>query len=65
MKLGADTKYVGIADNEKLFFENQFAVPGGFTCNSYVIIDEKCAVIDGVEEAKSLLSQKLTCLVSL
>ena len=50
MKLGADTKYVGIADNEKLFFENQFAVPGGFTCNSYVIIDEKCAVIDGVEE---------------
>ncbi len=50
MKLGADTKYVGITDDEKLFFENQFAVPGGFTCNSYVITDEKCAVIDGVEE---------------
>ena len=50
MKLSKDTKYVGITDNEKLFFENQFAVPGGFSCNSYLIVDEKCAVIDGVEE---------------
>ncbi len=45
-----DIKYVGVNDREIELFEGQFHVPNGMAYNSYVIIDEKIAVLDGVEK---------------
>lgn len=41
--------YVGVDDKRIDLFEGQYKVPEGMTYNSYVIIDEKCAVLDGVD----------------
>lgn len=46
-----DIKYVGVNDREITLFEGQFHVPNGMAYNSYVIIDEKIAVLDGVEKS--------------
>lgn len=45
-----DIKYVGVNDHETRLFEGQFTVPNGMAYNSYVILDEKTAVLDGVEK---------------
>ena len=45
-----DIKYVGVNDREITLFEGQFDVPNGMAYNSYVIVDEKIAVLDGVEK---------------
>ena len=45
-----DIKYVGVNDRETRLFEGQFTVPNGMAYNSYVILDEKTAVLDGVEK---------------
>lgn len=44
-----DIKYVGVNDHEIDLFEGQFTVPNGMAYNSYVIIDEKTAVMDTVD----------------
>lgn len=44
-----DIKYVGVNDHEIDLFEGQFTVPNGMTYNSYVITDEKTAVMDTVD----------------
>ena len=44
-----DIKYVGVNDREVDLFEGQYAVPNGMAYNSYVIADEKTAVIDTVD----------------
>ena len=41
---------VGVTDNKIDLFEGQYLVPNGVTYNSYVILDEKAAVIDTVGE---------------
>lgn len=44
-----DIKYVGVNDYEIDLFEGQFTVPNGMAYNSYVITDEKTAVMDTVD----------------
>ncbi|MGM9632668.1 MAG: FprA family A-type flavoprotein [Eubacteriales bacterium] len=42
-------KYVGVNDRKLDLFEGQYEVPEGMAYNSYVIIDEKIAVMDSVD----------------
>ena len=42
-------KYVGVNDKTIDLFEGQFIVPNGISYNSYVIIDEKIAILDTVD----------------
>lgn len=44
-----DIKYVGVNDRSIDLFEGQYAVPNGMAYNSYVIVDEKIAVMDTVD----------------
>ncbi|MBR4864397.1 MAG: FprA family A-type flavoprotein [Oscillospiraceae bacterium] len=44
-----DIKYIGVNDPEISLFEGQYAVPNGMAYNSYVIMDEKIAVMDTVD----------------
>ena len=44
-----DIKYVGVNDHEIDLFEGQYQVPNGMAYNSYVIIDDKIAVMDSVD----------------
>ena len=50
MTIFDDVKYVGVNDHEIDLFESQFKVPDGMSYNSYVILDDKIAVIDSVDE---------------
>ncbi len=49
MKLQKDIRYVGVNDHEIDLFEGQYVVPNGMAYNSYVILDEKIAVMDTVD----------------
>lgn len=49
MKVTDDILYVGVNDHEIDLFEGQYTVPNGMSYNSYVIIDEKIAVMDTVD----------------
>ena len=42
-------KYIGVNDHEVDLFEGQYIVPNGMAYNSYVIMDEKIAVMDTVD----------------
>ena len=44
-----DIKYIGVNDHEIDLFEGQYVVPNGMAYNSYVILDEKIAVLDSVD----------------
>ena len=44
-----DIKYVGVNDHEIDLFEGQYIVPRGMAYNSYIIEDEKIAVMDSVD----------------
>lgn len=43
-------KYVGVNDRDIDLFESQYVVPNGVSYNSYVILDEKIAVMDSVDK---------------
>ncbi len=47
--LSNDIKYIGVNDRETDLFEGQFDVPNGMAYNSYIILDEKVAVLDTVD----------------
>lgn len=49
MKVTDDIKYIGVNDHQVDLFEGQFEVPLGMAYNSYVIKDEKIAVMDSVD----------------
>ena len=49
MNITKDIKYIGVNDREIDLFEGQYDVPNGMAYNSYVIIDEKIAVMDTVD----------------
>lgn len=51
MEISRDIKYVGVNDRKIDLFEGQYVVPNGMAYNSYVIIDEKIAVMDSVDAA--------------
>ena len=44
-----DIKYIGVNDHQVDLFEGQYVVPNGMSYNSYVIMDEKNAVMDTVD----------------
>ena len=49
MKITDSIKYVGVNDHQIDLFEGQYVVPLGMAYNSYVIMDEKIAVMDTVD----------------
>ena len=49
MKITSSIKYVGVNDHSIDLFEGQYVVPNGMAYNSYVILDEKTAVVDTVD----------------
>ncbi len=49
MEITKDIKYVGVNDHAIDLFEGQYVVPNGMAYNSYVIIDDKIAVMDTVD----------------
>ena len=49
MKITDTIKYVGVNDHQVDLFEGQYKVPNGMAYNSYVILDEKIAVMDTVD----------------
>ena len=51
MKITDTIKYVGVNDHQVDLFEGQYTVPNGMAYNSYIILDEKIAVMDTVDGA--------------
>lgn len=52
-KITEDTYYVGASDRRLELFENVFPIPKGVSYNSYVITDEKTALLDLMDESVS------------
>ena len=50
MTITNDIRYVGVNDHQVDLFEGQYIVPNGMAYNSYVILDEKIAVMDTVDQ---------------
>lgn len=50
MNISKDILYVGVNDHQVNLFEGQYIVPNGMAYNSYVILDEKTAVMDTVDQ---------------
>ena len=50
MRVTDDIRYVGVNDHQVDLFEGQYVVPRGMAYNSYVILDEKIAVMDTVDQ---------------
>ena len=50
MEISKDIRYIGVNDHQIDLFEGQYVVPLGMAYNSYVILDEKIAVMDTVAE---------------
>jgi len=50
MTVTNDIRYVGVNDHQVDLFEGQYVVPNGMAYNSYVIMDEKVAVMDTVDQ---------------
>jgi len=50
MTITNDIKYIGVNDHAIDLFEGQYVVPNGMSYNSYVILDEKIAVMDTVDK---------------
>ena len=50
MNVTNDIRYIGVNDHEIDLFEGQYAVPNGMAYNSYLILDEKTAVLDTVDQ---------------
>ena len=49
MKITNDIRYIGVNDHKVDLFEGQYKVPNGISYNSYVILDDKIAVMDTVD----------------
>ena len=49
MNITKDIRYIGVNDHKIDLFEGQYTVPNGMAYNSYVIMDEKIAVMDTVD----------------
>ena len=53
MIVSDSVKYIGVDDTDIDLFENQYPVPDGVSYNSYVILDDKIAVMDTVDERQT------------
>lgn len=49
MEITKDIKYIGVNDHKVDLFEGQYDVPNGMAYNSYLILDDKIAVMDTVD----------------
>ena len=49
MEITKDIRYVGVNDHNVDLFEGQYVVPNGMAYNSYVILDDRIAVMDTVD----------------
>ena len=49
MNITKDIKYIGVNDHDIDLFEGQYVVENGMAYNSYVIVDDKIAVMDTVD----------------
>ena len=49
VKITNDIRYVGVNDHKIDLFEGQYIVPNGMAYNSYIIFDEKIAIMDSVD----------------
>ncbi len=55
-------KYIGVDDMELDLFESQYIIPNGMSYNSYLILDDKVAIMDSVDARKSEeWLKKLSC----
>ncbi len=52
MNIHEDIKYIGVDDLDLDLFESQYIIPNGISYNSYLILDEKVAVMDTVDSRK-------------
>lgn len=52
MEISPTVKYIGVDDLDIDLFESQYPVPAGVSYNSYVIFDEKIAVVDTADARK-------------
>lgn len=64
-EITSDIKYIGVDDTSLDLFESQYSVPEGMAYNSYLILDEKVAILDTVDgrtadEWKEKLTEALT-----
>ena len=50
MTITNDIKYIGVNDHQVDLFEGQYIVPNGMAYNSYMIVDEKIAIMDTVDQ---------------
>ena len=50
MEITNDIKYIGVNDHKIDLFEGQYKVPNGISYNSYVILDNKIAIMDTVDK---------------
>ena len=50
MEITKDIKYIGVNDHDIDLFEGQYVVPNGMSYNSYLVLDEKVAVFDTVDQ---------------
>lgn len=48
--ISEDIKFIGVNDHDIDLFEGQYPVPNGMSYNSYIILDEKIAVMDSVDQ---------------
>lgn len=53
IKISDSIKYIGVDDKDIDLFESQYVVPNGISYNSYIILDEKIAVMDTVDKRKT------------
>ena len=49
MIITKDVKYIGVNDYKTDLFEGQYKIPNGISYNSYIILDDKIAVLDTVD----------------
>ncbi len=52
IEITKDIKYIGVDDTDLDLFESQYIIPNGISYNSYLILDEKVAVMDSVDSRK-------------
>ena len=51
-EIAKDIRYIGVDDENLDLFESQYAVPEGMAYNSYLIMDDKVAILDTADARK-------------
>ena len=64
VKFSDSVKYIGVDDTTIDLFESQYVVPKGVSYNSYVILDDKVALMDTVDKrGNGAVGEELDCSV--